>query len=346
MRLFIYLLLIISFKFLMNTITILLVCLTVLFIITLSTTIHYRIIVIRYKNSLSNTSNPSSTTPASNSVRRNRTEEDKEAYEKNRKSIMENIKVGLRDICDYEITKIYTIADEFVIYEIKTEILAESIRTYIHTIDPDDDLLATRLDSLRNMISKAKQSIYKAIDPVVFKGTIAGCISHGLRGNNNAVSELENAINLIDREYREQFRHRAYYLTTALIMVLLFTILSIVTYTNDLFQTLKEVKLFTYVATAGSIGGFISISRRLKDTVFERSIGNWVFYMYAFERICVAVFASMIVLFIIKSNLAFGALTDIKENSTYLFVIIGVLAGFSETLIPNLLYKLEEKSSK
>jgi len=273
-----------------------------------------------------------------------RTAAEKDAHRVDQKKIMAGFKVGQRDPNNDEIIKIYALDDQFVIYEIKTQHLSESLRTYMNTIDEDDRILYGRYTAVRSVIGEAKSIIYKAVDPIVFKVSLAHCISNALHGSEQVREQFTNLIDKVNKEYKEQFQHRANYLKTAGVIVLLNVILSIIAYTTDMFATLKQINLFIYVATAGSIDGFVSVSRRLKDTVFERGVESNIFVMYAAERILVAVFAAMVVLFAIKCELVFGMLSKKKQNPLYSYIVFGILAGFSETFLPNLLIKLENKA--
>ena len=275
-------------------------------------------------------------------VPRTRTQTEINAHIVNQKKIMAGFKVGCKDPNNNEIIKIYAVDSQFVIYEIKTPHLSESLRTYMNTIDEDDQVLYGRYTAVRNVIGEAKSIIYKAVDPIVFKVSLAHCISNALHGSERVQEQFTNLIEKANKEYKEQFQHRASYLKTAGVIVAILTALSIISYTTDLFSGLKQVNLFMYVATAGSIGGFVSVSRRLKDTVFERGVESNIFIMYAAERIFVAIFAAIIVLFAIKCDLVFGMINKKIQNPSYGYIVFGILAGFSETFLPNLLIKLEK----
>jgi len=59
--------------------------------------------------------------------------------------------------------------------------------------------------------------------------------------------------------------------------------------------------------------------------------------LYGFERMVISICGSIIVLLAIKGGLAF----EFANKSLFSSLLISVAAGFSETLIPNLLVKIE-----
>jgi len=67
-----------------------------------------------------------------------------------------------------------------------------------------------------------------------------------------------------------------------------------------------------------------------------------MFNIYAIERIFISIFASVIVYCAIRSNLAFGFVEKLP-NPVVGYILFSIVAGFSETLVPNLLIKLESK---
>lgn len=267
------------------------------------------------------------------------------AYQEKRKAEMEKIKAGQRDSNNNEITKVVVEASEFFVYEINTPNISESLRTYIHTEEEEDkNGMIDRYNEIRSCIGDAKRDMYKALDPIVYKARIANLISQALNGNpQEAKVQFAKLIDEINKEYKGQFMNRIRYLLTALMVVFLCIGTSLVIYTQDVWNN-KNIHELIYVATAGSIGGFISVSRRLQETVFARDVWPGIFVFYAIERIVIAIFASIAVFFAIKCNLAFGFFNNKNQNTLHGYIVFSMVAGFSETFLPNLLIKLENKA--
>jgi hypothetical protein len=284
-------------------------------------------------------------TPDAAEVERKAKEAARIEYQEKRKIEMDAIKVGQRDGNNREITKVLIEATEYFIYEINTPNISDSLRTYIHTEEEEDkNGILDHYNKIRSCISDAKRDMYKSMDPVVYKGRVAHLISQALNGDpDEARTQFGKLIEEVNKEYRGQFENRVRYILTALLAVFFCIALSITIYTTDILN-IKNLHQFIYIATAGSIGGFISVSRRLKDTVFERDVWSGIFILYAIERIVVAIFASIAVLFAIKCNLAFGFFNNKNQNPLYGYIVFSLVAGFSETFLPNLLIKLENKA--
>jgi hypothetical protein len=266
------------------------------------------------------------------------------AYQENRKIEMDMIKVGQRDGNNREITKVFSAGSEYFVYEVNTNNISESLRTYIHTEEEEDkNGIIDRYNEIRSCIADAKRDMYKALDPTVYKARIAHLISQALNGKPEDAKAEFTKLNLeVIKEYRSQFENRIRYLLTALMVVFGCVITSLLAYTHN-YWNIKNIHEFIYIATAGSIGGFISISRRLKDTVFARDVWPGIFVFYAVERIVIVIFASVAIYFVIKCNFAFGFFNNKIQNNLYGYIVFSMVAGFSETFLPNLLIKIENK---
>jgi len=266
------------------------------------------------------------------------------AYQENRKVEMAMIKIGQRDASNSEITQVYVEASEYFIYEISPISASESLRIYIHTVEEQDTTgIIERYNDVLPYIGSARDDMDKALDRAAFKVSMANLISQALNGK---VTQAQDGFKLLiektNKEYREQFYHRMRYLITALFVVLACISLSVNVYVADIWH-IKNIQTLIYVATAGSMGGFISISRRLSETVFARDITYLVFILYALERMMLAIFAAVAIFFAIKCNLAFGFFNETGQNQMYGYIVFSIVAGFSETFLPNLLIKLENK---
>lgn len=271
------------------------------------------------------------------------TEEEKKYKEEQRKRLGSLI-VGSKDPSGNFITKVLSKSDEYVIYEIKTKTLSESLRVLIDTEKENDKTLIDLFNQVRVNFAKLKGLLYKVNDDTSIKTRIAHVISHALSGKaEEANKQFEELIEEINKEYGQQFNHRLRYLLTILCATLLLIAFSIYNYYNNLYLEKIEITNLIFMATAGSIGSFISISRRLRKTIFEKDV-HWILYIfYGLERVFISIFCSVIVYFAIKSNLIFGLANEL-DKPILAYIVFGVVAGFSETLVPNLLIKLEHEN--
>lgn len=254
---------------------------------------------------------------------------------------MKGFVVGAKDHSGNTITKIFSSSDEYAIYEIKTNVLSDSIRVQIDTIIEDDLTIPKRFDAVRVNFAKLKGLLYKANDDTSLKTRIAHIISHALRGNpEEANKQFEELILEINAFYSKQFNHRLRYLITILLLTLIQIAFSITLCIYDFFCQCSEIRTLVFVVTAGSIGGFLSISRRLRNTVFEKDVRPSLYVIYGIERVFISIFGAVVIYFAIRSNIVFGMVKDLPEPVTG-YIVFSILAGFSETFIPNLLIKLE-----
>ena len=108
---------------------------------------------------------------------------------------------------------------------------------------------------------------------------------------------------------------------------------------NDIFSSI------IYLAVAGAIGGFISISLKINVLPIDPYIPFKRTELDANVRIVLAMISGVLIYWFLQSGfVTFIATEKLNYNSLngkYLSLSIAVLAGFSERLIPNILSKKE-----
>jgi hypothetical protein len=102
------------------------------------------------------------------------------------------------------------------------------------------------------------------------------------------------------------------------------------------------LKNFAYAGTFGSIGGFFSVSYKMKDFEIDIDESEKIYYVNALIRICISIFAGIVIFSAIKAKLILGNLID--DSNMFILYTICVAAGFSEQLIPNIFKKIERDS--
>lgn len=268
---------------------------------------------------------------------------EEQEYKEKQKERIESYIVGSKDSTGNIITKIFSKGDEYLVYEIKTMELSDSIKVMIDTKIEDDHVPIDNFSVVREKFTKLKGLLYKVVDDTSIKARIGHILSHAITTNpTQANSFFDNLIEEINREYASQSRHRINYLLTTVIIMSIGICISIIVYSNSLYLNELLIRHFIFIATAASIGGFLSITRRLKQAVFEKDVKSYNYIFYATERMLIAIVAGIIVYFAIQSNLAFGIVKNL-DKPIFGYLIFAVVAGFSETLIPNLLINLEKK---
>lgn len=270
------------------------------------------------------------------------TDDEKKYKEEQRKRLASYV-VGAKDSNGEIITKIFSKGDEYLIYEIKTNNISDSIKVLIDT-ETENDIkgLIKNFNDVRANFGELKGLLYKVVDDTSLKGRIGHILSHAISGNTNDANEQLNKLKSeINIHYKEQFKKRMMYLLTSISITSITIILAIL---NDYLGWLRDYKYIyelIYVCSAASIGSFISISKRLRETIFEKDV-SFLYVLYSFERNFISIIAGAIIYFAIKSDLIFG-ITSKMTNPIFGYILFATVAGFSETLLPNLLINLEKK---
>lgn len=88
-----------------------------------------------------------------------------------------------------------------------------------------------------------------------------------------------------------------------------------------------------------------SVSRGLKKIEVDTGLGYIPYLVHGIERNVYSVIGGAFIFVLIKSDLLFG-FVDSLNKPFYGLLVFGFLSGFSETLIPNALKKLEDRASK
>lgn len=101
----------------------------------------------------------------------------------------------------------------------------------------------------------------------------------------------------------------------------------------------KEIITLFYVATFGSIGGFISVARELKNLNLNFEGIPKIYKINACLRIFIAMSAGVISYLLVKSKTIVGFLDE--ETINYTIFLFAVIAGWSEHFVPDMLEKVE-----
>lgn len=274
------------------------------------------------------------------------TDEERKKYKEEQKQDLAKYKIGEKDSNGYTITKIFGRGDEYVVYEIETNDLVDSLKVWINTKIEEDTVPIDNYDKVRAKFSEVKGLLYKVVDKTTTKIIIAQIIINAIRGSfAEANTQFDTLIQKIHKEYKEQFKNRMRLLLSALGLTILMVFIAVFTYYNGCYKKFEHIHNLIYVLAGGSIGGFFSLSIGLNKLVCEQDVDWWLYILYGLERITIALLASVIMYFAIKCDLAFGICKEM-DNPLIGYVFFGILAGFSETLVPNLLTNIEKEKGK
>ena len=263
------------------------------------------------------------------------------------------------------VTEIFSRNDDFAIYGTNAKCLSNSISYSIASLNKEtNDILKISITKFRTEYNKARGVLHKSNDIPLTKAKIAGILLHGFTlGISMSKEDVEKhdfvevkqqfneLVKEVNKEYEYQFSCRLKYMTIILVLSMFFIGISVLISCNYLSVPIDDI--FFYLAAMGSIGCALSVSRKLKQIIFENDTCEEkqektkqffkkfpTVFLYACQRILISVFCAVVSYFAIRANLLFGFAND---SGVYLYLIVACVAGFSETLIPDFLTKIERK---
>jgi hypothetical protein len=269
-------------------------------------------------------------------------------YEEKHQKRMSSFKVGQTDPTGNKIIKIYSIGDEYVIYEIDDHPKHESMRVYIDSIIEHDMTKIYLFQKCKIHFDEFISTCYKYDCESIYKKRAATILSSVILDKADlSENPFKKIIDEIKSDYKNSMSGRNTYQCGAILLSLLVITFSIVAYLSRGTLFLKEnhfVPIILYVSAFASMGGFISVSLKIKSLHTDRDLSRWVYFLYGSERILFSIIAGILVFFMFKGNMIFGFLNNNNSDISFSLYIVCALSGFSENLIPNALKNLESNS--
>ena len=105
------------------------------------------------------------------------TEEERKKYKEQQKQDLAKYKIGEKDSNGYTITKIFGRGDEYVVYEIDTKDLVDSLKVWINTQIEENTVPIDNYNKVRAKFSEVKGLLYKVVDKTTTKTIIAQILS-------------------------------------------------------------------------------------------------------------------------------------------------------------------------
>lgn len=270
-----------------------------------------------------------------------------ESYKKEQKERISRYIVGGTDSGGNKISKVYSRGDEYVIYEILESPPHESMRVIIDTVAENDMTKIDRFQDCKIHFDEFISYCYKYNCSSIYKKRAATVLSSIILGKLDPKQDNFKKINEdIKNDYENTTLGRNLYQLGAITLSLLIIASSVYIYLNRGEKFIKSnhfLPIIFYVAAFASMGGFISVSLKIKSLHTDRELFKPFYFFYGAERILFSIIAGVLVYFMLKGNIIFGFLNTESDISFSLYVVCA-LSGFSETLIPNALRNLETKS--
>lgn len=257
-----------------------------------------------------------------------------------------DFKIGGKDRLNREIVKIYSSNPEFVIYKAKTEGHKKTDKLVSFFIDDDrlkreDRIHYNNYLKIGKEVAKVVSSLpNRFINTDLVDSTYARALNQGLIGNTDLAKEM--LTDLGNRLYYMRISEGRikYHLSCATIVVIFFCISLIffVDINAGFYQKIIPILM------CGLIGGFLSVLIDVKAYEVDTYADKYFHFSLALTRMFIASIGSLFIYFCIEAKLIFASLDFVKNGSA--LYVISIVAGFSETLVPNVLKKIEGLSSK
>jgi len=159
------------------------------------------------------------------------------------------------------------------------------------------------------------------------------------KNDKNALIILDSAEQLLNSYSRQTL------IKFASISALIILILEIFLWLNhknlwNLLNWLDGLYYPIFFSLSGGIGGFIFLMIRSKKLEIEPSLDEYLYKWEGVLRVIYGIISAFIVYLGIKTKLIFG---NIDQNSIHLILLICLLSGASEKIIPSIIKKIEDK---
>lgn len=226
------------------------------------------------------------------------------------------------------ITRLYSAKPDYLIFE--------GNKCGEVTVATENKELRRRCSEIGTRISVITEYLVTKNQKRKFVDQIGLAFSEAIEGN------IEEAQKILDKliERIELYKGnlgKFYYLISCLGVVLIAIILS---YLLNKYKFIPEIIPHFIIMTYAAIGGFLSTAKDLRKIHIDSSDFGWFQVFYGSTRILISMFSGLIIYVLVKSEIVLPNLNH--ENNIYVVYILAIAAGFSESMIPNLLKKVEK----
>lgn len=252
-----------------------------------------------------------------------------------KKPTSDDFTVGAKDPQGRTIACVYFSFPEYVIYRTDKGI---KVFTYDDHLAREDRIYTSRfLDigaELATIYSLQPEEIARveSINIQIARG-INQCFEGRLEA---AKAILNDACARLIRLRRLQGRLE--YLFSAFALLGLFLILSGILH---MFASVNVTIIYSNIISCGAIGGFLSVALGVWKLDIDLDANRSHNLVSGASRIFISALAAVVVYFAVKSNVVFGVLYS--ETSNTGIYLCSVIAGFSETFVPNVIRRLSEQ---
>ncbi|OJU95084.1 MAG: hypothetical protein BGO19_02350 [Acinetobacter sp. 38-8] len=255
------------------------------------------------------------------------------------------IKVGEIDESNNKIVQVYSKYNEYAIYEIDHEDINHRMRVIIDGhLDETELLITTRFRKVKQKYIQAIGMLPNSPNLEMLKRRIAHTLSSCLSSDIDGEKEFNELIKTIQLEHGKLVVNRAIYLFPIFLMTLISFGFSF--YQYNIFELNKSISELNYLGClflSVSIGASISLLMNATKLNFEEYSLKRYYLILGLERIFLAFSAGCAAYVCIQAGLLFPEFT---KNSIWGIMVALTIVGFSESLIPSFLTKIEGNGSK
>jgi hypothetical protein len=146
---------------------------------------------------------------------------------------------------------------------------------------------------------------------------------------------------LVTSAYRKNYIVGAIYAFIAVVVVLCL-IMAFLPRLDDIGQIgISDVATYAGYCVFGGLGAFLSVLLGIRSIDFDIDLGAWEHFFAGLTRISIGVFAGIVVGLAIHSQFLNPDFTAEGSPQPPVFYFLAFIAGFSESLVPNLLRRGE-----
>lgn len=230
------------------------------------------------------------------------------------------------------ITSLYCAKPEYLIFE--GDACGEV------TVATENIELQNRCSEISPKISIITELLITKRDKRKFVDQIGLAYTEAIEGNLQIANKICDKLITRIELYKANIG-RFYYLLSCLAIVLVALLFS---YILKKYRLFPEIIPHFYIMTYASIGGFLSVAKDIKKIQIDSSDFGWFQVFYGATRILLSMFSGLIIYVLIKSEIILPSLNS--QENIYVTVILAIVAGFSESMVPNLLERIEDEKTK
>ncbi|MBN3561421.1 hypothetical protein [Aliamphritea spongicola] len=242
-----------------------------------------------------------------------------------------------------QISHVFVKRQLFMVYQIDDADINNSLRVYISE-NPRSQDIDKRYSYIRHLYFNAKGLLARSPNLNAMKyriaKTVEDCLKNDALDKETAEQTFKHLIHIIEEEYAKATKNRFYYLLPHFVTVPVLFLVCLQLMDQRSPDNEWWVIFTSFLAAA--LGGFMSVLKNASTLNFYEYSQKRKYVFLGAERLLLSFVAAAIAFIVLKSG-AVVALTGF--DSYWQVMLVLVVAGFSETLVPGILQKMEKRVS-